>query len=162
MTDQAATTEPEDDLAHDEVTDATDNDETDDNARRHRRRDPDSEAATRRRQLRAAEEQNAAVTAERDRLAARLEHMQRAEAERIASSRLAIGKDLWDVGDVDLDDVLDDNGDVDPALVETAVAALIETRPGLATPPPRYPDMGAGRRGATTSAPTWADVMRRG
>lgn len=67
------------------------------------------EAAKYRRKLRDAE-------AERDALATRLETLQRAEAERLASKHLAKGAALW-VGGTALADVLDDDGDVDPAKV---------------------------------------------
>lgn len=90
------------------------------------------EAARYRTALRAAE-------AERDALTARVETMQRAEAERMASARLSVGGDLFDVGRLELAALLDDDGNVSPDAVREAVTALVRTRPGLAAAPPRAP-----------------------
>ncbi|MCP9272775.1 hypothetical protein [Mycolicibacterium arenosum] len=67
------------------------------------------EAAKYRRRLRDAE-------AERDTLRTRLETLQRTEAERLAGRHLAKGAALW-VGGTELAELLDANGDVDPAKV---------------------------------------------
>ena len=69
----------------------------------------DREAAKYRRQLRDTE-------AERDRLLSQVEGYHRAEFERLASSRLIDGSDVW-AGGLQLDDVLADDGSVDPARV---------------------------------------------
>ena len=63
------------------------------------------EAAKYRKRLRDTE-------AERDRLADRLQTMQRAEAERLAGEHLTKGAALW-IGGTELADVLDDDGLVD-------------------------------------------------
>jgi hypothetical protein len=67
------------------------------------------EAARYRRRLREVE-------AERDALTARVETMQRTEAERLASKHLAKGAALW-IGDTQLADLLDDDGNVDASKV---------------------------------------------
>lgn len=67
------------------------------------------EAARYRKRLRDTE-------AERDALSARLETMQRHEAERLASKVLAKGSALW-AGETKLDDLLDDDGNIDPQKV---------------------------------------------
>ncbi|MFE5340721.1 hypothetical protein ACFQ80_10885 [Isoptericola sp. NPDC056578] len=74
---------------------------------------PDREAARYRTRLRAAE-------AERDQLAERVTAMQRAEVERIAGERIVSGSAIWAAGTT-LDDVLDDDGQVDPEKVADAV-----------------------------------------
>lgn len=84
-----------------------------------------SEAAKYRVQLRETEGQ-------RDALAARLETMQRAEVERIAGSRIAKGEALWAAG-VELADLLDDDGNVDPLKVPTVADAAAE-KLGLTRP----------------------------
>lgn len=125
-----------------------------------RRRDPDAEASARRHQLREAEQARDDALADRDRLAERLTTMQRREAERLAAARLAQPGDLWDIGGADLTDLLDEHGDVNPAAVAEVVANLIDTRPGLAAPGPKYPDMAGGRRSHTDQAVTWANILR--
>ncbi len=65
---------------------------------------------------------------------ARIERYQRAEVERL-SAELAQPSDLFEVGGASLADLLSESGDVDSAAVAEAVAALIETRPGLAKNP---------------------------
>ncbi|TDT30887.1 hypothetical protein [Naumannella halotolerans] len=71
--------------------------------------------------------------AERDRLAARLETMQRNQVEQIAADTLATPAGLWASG-VTLDDLTDTDGDIDRAKVDTAVKAAAETL-GLRTKP---------------------------
>lgn len=62
---------------------------------------------------------------------ARIEALQLREVERL-SSDLAQPGDLLSLGEHSLADLLDAAGDVDSAAVAEAVAALIESRPGLA------------------------------
>jgi len=83
------------------------------------------EAAKYRRRLRAAE-------AERDTLAATVEAMQRAEVERIATADELKPAALWGSG-VELAGLLNDDGTVDAAKVNTAIAA---TRDALGIPEP--------------------------
>ncbi|UIJ34497.1 hypothetical protein [Allobranchiibius sp. GilTou73] len=70
--------------------------------------------------------------AQRDTLAAQVESYQRGEVHRLAGAQLAVGADVFDIGKVELSDLLDANGNVVPELVETAVMGLVESRPGLA------------------------------
>lgn len=93
---------------------------------------------------------------------ARIETMQLREVERLASE-LAQPRDLLQLGGVSLADLLTETGDVDESAVAEAVAALIESRPGLAKhPTQRYVDLsqGIGNDGPRKSAPTWAEALR--
>jgi|SRR5699024_10968677 len=62
--------------------------------------------------------------AERDALTARLETMQKAEAERLAEHHIARGSGLWAA--FELADMLDEDGNVDPAKVATAAKSAQE------------------------------------
>ncbi|GAA2621985.1 hypothetical protein SMC26_32955 [Actinomadura fulvescens] len=99
------------------------------------------EAARYRTQLREA-------ASERDQLRGVVTAMQRAEVERLAMtgqkgkgwrSKLQDGTDLWAFG-VQLEDLVDENGQLDPDKVHDAVADLVERKPHLS---PR--DLGAGQ-----------------
>ena len=72
---------------------------------------------------------------ERDALAARVEALQTRELHRLAGDHLAQPEDLLALGGVELAELLDDEGHVDPEAVAEAAAALIESRPGLARNP---------------------------
>lgn len=114
-----------------------------------------SEAARYRRRLRDAE-------GERDTLAGRIETFQRREVHRLAQDTLAQPNDLFDVAGTQLADLLDDAGEVDPGRVTVAVAALLDSRPGLAVvTPPSWPDVGGGRRGEITPAASWSGLLSR-
>lgn len=82
-----------------------------------------AEAARYRRRLRATE-------AERDALLARVEHMQRGEVERLVTDRLSDPGDVWR-GDAaaQITELLDSDGHVDPAKVNTAVDAVLNAHP---------------------------------
>jgi hypothetical protein len=110
------------------------------------------EAAKWRRRLRDTE-------TERDGLATRLSALQRAEAQRLAGADLADGKDLWLAG-VDLPDLLDDAGNVDPAKVADTTAAVLVDRPHWAAQRPVTADPDQGRTGGTASAPSFAAFLR--
>lgn len=102
------------------------------------------------------------VEGERDGLVARVERMQHAEVARLVGDRLAVPDDVFGFG-LTLADLLGDDGEVDPELVNTAVVGLLGSRPGLAVVPdkPRFPDMGGGRRGSTIeTGPGWSDLIR--
>ena len=58
----------------------------------------------------------------------RLAVLQRAEAERLAADKLGAGTDLWAAG-VDLQTLLDEEGNVSPDLVAQAAAQAIEAHP---------------------------------
>lgn len=107
-----------------------------------------SEAARHRKRARAAE-------AERDKLAAQIESLRRGEVERLAADRLSVARDVFDIGGVELDELLDDAGVVDAVRVSEAVSALLTTRPGLAKdtdPQGSTFDYGQGKRGPAAQA----------
>lgn len=107
---------------------------------------PEREAARYRRQLRETE-------AERDTLRGQIEAMQRAEVERLASTKLAKPAGIWTAG-IQLDDMLTDSGTVDPAKVADVVAVAMDTV-GLAPVPPRSviaPKAGTGGGGRPPSS----------
>jgi hypothetical protein len=98
---------------------------------------------------------------DRDRLASRVETMQRAEIERLASPRLADARDLW-YRDASVADLLDEEGGVDPAKVDSAVTGLLEQHAHWASPRAAY--RGELRSGATERLiePTgkrWSDAF---
>jgi hypothetical protein len=111
------------------------------------------EAARYRTKLREAE-------AERDRLASAVTTYQRRDAEALVGSRLLSPGDLWVAG-AKLEDLLADDGTVDPAKVDAAVATVLEARPHWKPQGPRVPrDMGQGRRESSSGGgASWADVI---
>lgn len=112
---------------------------------------PGSEAAKWRTKLREAETQ-------RDGLSARVQALQRSEALRLAGEHLAAGEDLFGFG-ATLDDLLDEQGDLDPEAVQAAAAAVAIGRPGLARVHGKVGDF-QGIRSTPTAGATWADVIR--
>lgn len=102
---------------------------------------------------------------ERDALAGRVEALQRREIERLAGEVLAQPGDLLELGKVSLDDVLDDEGNVDPDAVAKAAAGLVETRPGLsknAVIKGGYRDWGHSRDnrdGIGSETTSWSDAF---
>lgn len=96
--------------------------------------------------------------AERDTLRERLATVQRAEVIRQATGpgRLIDGEDVFRT--IDLDELIDDEGNVDDDKISEAVETLVETKPHLGRP--AFEDgVGVGERNPTTGA-TWADVIR--
>ncbi|MEX3652416.1 hypothetical protein ABFW14_28015 [Mycolicibacterium fortuitum] len=89
------------------------------------------EAAKYRRKLRAAE-------TERDALQTRLEHVQRGEVERLVTEQLRDPADIWRDG-AQVADLLDDNGNIDPAKVAKLAGAVLEAHAhwGIETTSPR-------------------------
>lgn len=114
------------------------------------------EAAKYRTRLREAE-------TERDALASRVATLQRAEVARLAGEKLAQGTDVFDIGRTELADVLDADGNVDPALVGERVTELLASRPGLAAPVTTWPDVGQGKPPAppAPARSTWAEALSR-
>ncbi|MBF5081387.1 hypothetical protein [Quadrisphaera sp. INWT6] len=93
----------------------------------------------------------------------RLAKLQRQAVARIAGARhLSVGEDVLNVelGGVELDALLDDDGVPDPELVEAAAAAMAQRRPGLA---PRRRSGGSPDGGAREAPPrqrsSWSDVL---
>lgn len=111
-----------------------------------------SEAAKWRVKLREAEAQIAT-------LSERVSTMHASEVSRLATGpgKLHDGADL--LTSTKLDDVLDDDGQVDPELVATAVAALAEKKPHLACPA-FAGGVGVGQMDTTTGGATWAGVFQ--
>jgi hypothetical protein len=92
----------------------------------------------------------------------RIEALQLREVERLASE-LAQPRDLLTLGGVSLTDLLTEAGDVDSAAVAEAVAALIESRPGLArNPVQRYvdPSQGSGNNRPAKREPSFATLLK--
>lgn len=128
--------------------------ETDDPTRKAR-----SEAAAYRRRLRDTEGERDTLAAERDQLRARLDDRQRADVETLAGQRLRDGSDLWTA--TTLTDLLDEEGEVDPALVAQAVDQLAAAKPHYAKPGPGASfDLGA--RPVAPTEHSFADVLRGG
>ena len=115
---EATDTEPVSTEADDSGADATDESADSGDSAKLRR-----EAARYRRSLRDAE-------AERDNLRGRLDVLQKAEVERIATGDdgLARADDLWLSG-TNLAELLDDDGNVDAGKVRQTVAELLDDRP---------------------------------
>ena len=96
------------------------------------------EAASYRRRLRETE-------TERDGLRARVDNLQRAEVERLASAAgLAVASDVWQFG-ATLDTLRGESGEVDAETVKGLVGEIVRDRPGLRQP---HGDVGIGRGGA--------------
>lgn len=116
------------------------------------------EAAKYRRRLRDTE-------AERDTLRQRVEHMQRAEIERLAAGKLADPADVWRDG-AKLADLLDDTGNIDPDKVNGTVDGLLEAHAhwGVQQPtrPPRYAAGGHSGASGVMSAKkaSWSEAIR--
>lgn len=117
---------------------------------------PNAEAARYRTQLRDAE-------AERDTLRGRVETMQRAEVERLAAdAKLTVPSAVWRAG-VELADLLDDEGNLDPDKASDAITTARDTlglavRPGTPKPDPTLG--GSGAEGDLGDGTSWADALR--
>lgn len=109
------------------------------------------EAARYRTALRETEQQ-------RDTLAEQVSRMQQAQVERLAADALAMPGDLLGVGGVALADLLDEAGDVDEDRVATAVAALLDKRPGLAVAH-AVPSLDGGARETPRASASWSTVL---
>ena len=122
--------------------------------------DPDNantEAAKYRRRLRDTETQLTTTTE-------RLTTYQRRAAELAITDVLATPADLFDVGNAEVADYLDDNGDLRTDELTAAATALVDQRPQLGknyTPPwPSTSDYGQGVRTQSTDvAASWAKAL---
>jgi hypothetical protein len=117
---------------------------------------PSREAAKYRRQLREAE-------AQRDTNAARVESLQRAAIDRIATDERIKPAAMWAAG-ATLADLLDDDGMPDVSKVRAAVAHARETLgvPEEPRPPAPNPAQGSSGGGAAGSTGvTWSDAIRK-
>ncbi|WP_406348227.1 hypothetical protein OHA44_17095 [Streptomyces sp. NBC_00144] len=88
---------------------------------------PNAEAAKWRTKFRDAESRIA--TAE-----ARVSALLRTQVEAMVADRIAVPADLWDIANVALADVCDEDGSISTDAVSDAVKAALEERPGLARP----------------------------
>ncbi len=93
---------------------------------------------------------------------ARIEQLQRAEVERLASEHLAMPGDFWLSGN-GIEDYLDESGSVDPDRVAADTAVILTERPGLSkyvTPANYDPSQGLGGTPRVAAEPTFADLFR--
>lgn len=98
--------------------------------------------------------------AERDALAQRVERMQRAEVERIASEHLAAPADFW-LSDNDVSAYLTDDGEVDPERVSEDARLLISERPRLGKHSPAFdPMQGQGGQPPAKAQPSWGALLK--
>lgn len=95
------------------------------------------------------------VEAERDALRAALLPHVRAAAEKLAGERLASGPSLWLAG-VDPLSLLDDEHNVDPAKVTTAVDRLLDAAPQFGQ---KAPSFDSGARSDVAPTRGWADLI---
>ena len=99
--------------------------------------------------------------AERDALAERVERMQRAEVERLASDKLSHPADLFSLSGNEVADYLTGDGDVDADKVAADVAALLAERPGLRKNAPAFdPSQGSGGIPGKRAPSSWADLLK--
>lgn len=117
---------------------------------------PNGEAAKYRARLRDAE-------TERDGLRTQLDTIRRGEVERLAAATVARPESIWKAG-VELADLLDGDGKVDPAKVTEAVRSAAESL-GLARPVPqsRRPGFNPGQGNVTPDIPPagWDEFLKR-
>ena len=112
------------------------------------------EAAKYRTRLRESE---ASLTAATERIAA----LQRAEAERLASTHLAEPGDVWALGGKELADLLDpETGDVSAELVTALAESIAKARPGLRKPS-RAVDPSQGRGTDVRPSVSWDGLLKR-
>lgn len=114
---------------------------------------PTNEAKKYRLRLRETE---AALTAANERIAA----MQRADAERIASSHLAEPGDLWSLGGSELADVLDDDGNISADAVTSLAEGIVKSRPGLRKQS-KAVDPSQGRSAEVQADVSWSGLFKR-
>lgn len=97
---------------------------------------------------------------ERDALAQRVERLNRAEVERLASDALSHPGDLFSLSGNELTDYLTDEGEVDAEKVAADVAAVLAERPGLRKGSPAFdPTQGFGGAPQAKREPTMADLL---
>ncbi|MBS1696096.1 MAG: hypothetical protein JST91_28205 [Actinobacteria bacterium] len=93
---------------------------------------------------------------------ARIERMQRAEVQRLASDGLSHPEDLFSLSGNDVADYLTETGDIDAAKVAADVAEILAERPGLRKNAPAF-DPSQGRGGKTPPPqrePSWSDLLK--
>lgn len=94
-------------------------------------------------------------------MAARLETLQRTEAERLAGKRLGRGADLW-AGGIELESLLDENGDLSNELLDQAVAQVLAAHPHWRghTAPPASTVTANDKIGGPDTRKTFEDAFR--
>ncbi len=97
--------------------------------------------------------------AERDALAKRVDQLLTREAERLAAKDLANPADLLTLGGVTIKDLLDDDGEVDPEKVDSVVAEILGTRPGLAKNAPLFDPTQGVSGGNGRPKPSWEALL---
>ncbi|BBX70097.1 hypothetical protein [Mycolicibacterium psychrotolerans] len=121
--------------------------------------EPRTREAKYRKQLRDTE-------AERNSLKERLESRDRADVERMVVTKLTDPRDLWRA-DVSLADMVGDDGEIDTAKVDEAVANVIAAHPHWAVqrPNPAAPSsavgFGASQPEIDDEPPTWQSVFQK-
>ncbi|QFS89120.1 hypothetical protein FIV07_00100 [Mycobacterium sp. THAF192] len=123
--------------------------------------DPDDDVGLSRRDIKYRERLRE-TEAERDTLRATVETMQRREVERLAAEHLVKPGSLWTVG-VELANLLDDDGAVDPEKVSAAAVDArqqhgLEDTQAARKRQPRVPLEGRGNTQAPTNA--WSDAFK--
>lgn len=87
-----------------------------------------SEARKYRKRAQEAEASVAELTAQNELMAAQVDTLRRAHVERIAADQMVNAPDLWLIHQ-DVQQFLDDQGDVDTSLVTAAIDAILADRP---------------------------------
>ncbi|WP_327366646.1 hypothetical protein [Streptomyces sp. NBC_01217] len=90
----------------------------------------------------------------------RITALLRKEIEAHAGKSLAVGADLFTLGEVAVTDLLDSEGNPDTETIDAAVEVLLKTRPGLGNPNRPWGDVGGGHREVAERAPTMHDALR--
>jgi hypothetical protein len=119
------------------------------------------EAARYRRQAREAQAERDSLAVERGLLAARLEHLQRAEVERLVANTLHDPTDVWREG-ITLDALLDVDGNIDLRKVTEAVAEIVSAHPHwkIARRTATLDGMRSGASGNQTPTPiSWRSAL---
>ncbi|WP_131809586.1 hypothetical protein [Mycolicibacter sinensis] len=98
---------------------------------------------------------------ERDALAEQVRELQRRDAERLAARGLSQPADLFALGGVELGDLLDDSGFVDPDKVSEVVSDILGSRPGLRASD-RAVDPSQGLGGDSRPELSWSSFFRSG
>ena len=114
-----------------------------------------AEAAKYRKKLREAESKLEAAEA-------RITAMLRKEIEAYAAKSLAVGADLFTLGEVEVKDLLTPDGEIDTETIDAAVEALLKTRPGLGNPNRPWGAVVGGRYDDESDyrQPTMQDALR--
>jgi hypothetical protein len=115
---------------------------------------PNSEAARYRVKLREKEAQVEALTE-------RITGYQRRECEQVVSDLLDEPGDIWDIGQANVSEFYNDDGELDEGQLRAAAGALCEIRPKLAKPRgPSHHDFGQFKPPPPMRGSGWSDVLQ--